>query len=102
MTAMTTETSTTAYATVRVRTTYTGPTDYSGSRITARAMGRTHRTAYDYASPNPHKDAARELAARVAGGLLTSGQVETAEPRYVGEHARGYVYDVDVRIEATR
>lgn len=100
---MTTTTTTDAlYTTVRVRTTYTGPTDYSGSKITARASGRTYRTAYDYASPNPHKDAARELAARVAGGLLTASEVETAEPRYVGEHARGYVYDVDCRIGATR
>ncbi len=102
MTATTTETSSTAYATVRVRTTYTGPTDYTGSHITARAMGRTYRTAYDYGSPNPHKDAARKLAARVAGGILTAGQIETAEPRYVGEHTHGYVYDVDVRIEAMR
>jgi len=102
MTTTTTEQSTTAYATVRVRTAYTGPTDYAGSRITARASGRTLSRPYDYASNNPHKEAARELAARVAGGLLTTGQIETAEPRYVGDTARGYLYDVDVRIETTR
>lgn len=95
----TTTTDSTLYATIRVRTTYTGPSNFSGSKITARASGQTYRAAYDYGSANPHKDAARELAARVAGGLLNAARVETAEPRYVGEHARGCVYDIDVRIE---
>lgn len=98
---MTATTTDTLYATVRVRTTYTGPTDYSGSKITARANGRTLSRPYDYASRNPHKDAARELAATVAGGLLMAAQVETVA-RCVGEHARGYVYDVDCRIGGTR
>jgi len=47
---------------MEIRTTYLGPTGHTGSRIIART-GRKQRTwPYDYASIDPHRDAAEYLA----------------------------------------
>ena len=45
-----------------IRTRYHGPTNTMGSRISAKAESGTRYFPYDYASVNPHKDAAEAFA----------------------------------------
>lgn len=63
-----------------IRTTYKGPTDTLGSRITARYRGRQLTVPYDYAASDPHAVAAEAVAG--------------APVERVGELTRGYRYRV--------
>ena len=47
---------------MQIHTRYYGPTDTTGSKIIARGGGRRHTWHYDYASTDPHLDAATMLA----------------------------------------
>jgi len=68
-----------------IRTRYYGPTDFQGSKITARHDGRQLTLPYDYGVWDPHLKVAQALADKVYGAASLIRREITE---------RGYVYNV--------
>ena len=69
-----------------IRTRYSGPTDTSGSRVTAYINGRQLSLPYQYESNDPHLC--------VAAALLAAMGVTKFEVLSRRELMRGYVFEV--------
>jgi hypothetical protein len=68
-----------------IRTRYYGPTDFQGSKITARHAGKQLTMPYDHGARDAHLKVAQALADKVYG----AAELVTRELT-----ATGYVYDV--------
>ena len=66
-------------------TTYHGPTNSRGSRITAAAEGSRVTVPYDYGAKDPHHTAALALCAKMGwtGDLITGGRPDGKGNVYV-------------------